>query len=367
MNLTRLQRSISIPTLILLAFLSPLGTSRSIAQAVPSGGRSSGQIEGRFKFVPVPYAGYNRSLGFQVGFLPLVMFNPVATDTLSPSSIAGGLGLYTTNKSWFGMAFARLFLDRDSWRISLAGGAGSTNFQFYVDSPINDFIPYNAGSALAFAEVQRKLMKSLYIGVNYAYIETTTSTELLPITDEAILRGIGLKATFDRRQNLYYPRSELQVNVAYTSFPGAFGNDYVSNKIKVDYTHYFPFRDEQDVLVGRLFVGLGIGDLQFNQQFIVGQGPDIRGYTQGKYRGEYMLAFQGEYRWNFAARWGIVGFGGIATVFESLNPGDDGKLLPGIGTGFRYTIIPDNHMNVGLDIAVGRDDWGLYFRLGEAF
>jgi len=24
-------------------------------------------------------------------------------------------------------------------------------------------------------------------------------------------------------------------------------------------------------------------------------------------------------------------------------------------------------MNVGLDFAVGKDDWGLYFRIGEAF
>jgi len=25
------------------------------------------------------------------------------------------------------------------------------------------------------------------------------------------------------------------------------------------------------------------------------------------------------------------------------------------------------HMNVGMDFAVGKDDWGLYFRIGEAF
>ena len=355
------------PARVYFAFLTVLVFSQCVAQPATPGGGGSKRIEGKFKFVPVPYAGYNRSLGFQVGFLPLVMFNPVAGDTLSPSSTAGGLGLYTTNKSWFGMGFAKIFLDHDSWRITLVGGAGSVNFQFYVDSPINGYVPYNAGSTLVFAELQRKLIRGVYVGVNYAYIATSTSTELLPITDETILRGIGLKATLDRRQNLYYPRSAFHSNVAYTSFPQAFGNEYVSSKIKVDHTHYFPFRDNQDVLVGRLFAGLGIGDLQFNQQFIVGQGPDIRGYTQGKYRGEYMLAVQGEYRWNFAASWGIVGFGGIATIFESLNPGDNGKILPGIGTGFRYTIISDTHMNVGMDIAVGKDDWGLYFRLGEAF
>lgn len=353
--------------LVLLALLSAPGRPESRAQPVPSGGGGSGRIEGDFKFIPVPYASYNRSLGFAVGFLPLAMFNPVSGDTVSPSSIAGGLALYTTNKSYFGMVFSKVFLDADNWRITLAGGVGSINFQFYVDSPVSSYVPYNAGATLAFIELQRKLVKSLYLGVNVAYVETSTSSDEYPIADEAILRGIGLKATMDGRKNFYYPLSGVHVNVAYTAFPLGFGNEYVSNKIQVDYTHYVPLRSERDVLVGRLAAGLGIGDLQFNQQFIVGQGPDIRGYTQGTYRGDYMLALQGEYRWNFSEHWGIVGFAGVATVFESLNPAYDGELLPGIGTGFRYTIIPDNHMNVGLDVAIGKDDWGLYFRLGEAF
>ena len=103
-----------------------------------------------------------------------------------------------------------------------------------------------------------------------------------------------------------------------------------------------------------------------NQQFIVGQ-KDIRGYTQGEFRGNNKLAVQGEYRWNFHERWGAVGFIGLATVFEAINDEDNGRILPGIGCGIRYTAFTDNHMNVGLDIAAGKNDWGLYFRIGEAF
>ena len=114
------------------------------------------------------------------------------------------------------------------------------------------------------------------------------------------------------------------------------------------------------------FSGLGIGDLNFNQQFIVGN-TDIRGYTQGAFRGNYQLALQGEYRYNFENRWGLVGFFGLATIFESINPDDDGTILPGAGVGFRFTADKETHMNVGMDIAAGKDDWGIYFRLGEAF
>ena len=62
-----------------------------------------------------------------------------------------------------------------------------------------------------------------------------------------------------------------------------------------------------------------------------------------------------------------VGFVGVATILDAINDEDSGKLLPGIGIGYRFTVIPEEHFNVGLDVAVGLDDWGLYFRLGEAF
>jgi hypothetical protein len=79
------------------------------------------------------------------------------------------------------------------------------------------------------------------------------------------------------------------------------------------------------------------------------------------------VALQAEYRWNFHRRFGVVGFGGLATIFAAVNEGDDGTLLPAIGTGFRFTADTETHLNVGMDIAVGRGDWGLYFKFGEAF
>ena len=121
------------------------------------------------------------------------------------------------------------------------------------------------------------------------------------------------------------------------------------------------------MIAGRFFAGMGLGDLSFEQQFIVGQRKDIRGYTQGEYRGNYMLALQGEYRWNFHPRLGVVGFAAVATIFDGVNEDDNGKLLPGVGAGFRFTADTETNMNVGMDIAVGLEDWGIYFRLGEAF
>ena len=119
-------------------------------------------------------------------------------------------------------------------------------------------------------------------------------------------------------------------------------------------------------MAARFYSGVGIGDLSFNQQFIVG-GNDIRGYTQGEYRGNNVLAAQLEYRLNLPYRLGLVGFAGVATVLDALNEEDDGRLLPGVGGGFRVTVEKETNFNIGMDVAVGREDWGVYFRLGESF
>lgn len=334
------------------------------AQGLGTGG--NGRIEGKRKIMPIPYVSYDRSLGFSLGAIPMVMFNPSDKDTISPSSLIGLLGFYTTSKSWMLMGFGKFFLREDRWRITTGGGIGTVNYQFYLDSPISSWIPYQSEADFFVFKVERRVHKKLYAGISYVYADVVTDTESLPLTDSLTLHGFGLNLTLDRRDNPYYPRKGFFTTIKYNAFPEFMGNDPRSNKIEIDFNHYLPVRQQTDVLAGRFYAGLGIGELAFNQQFIV-KDPDIRGYTQGAYRGEYLLALQGEYRYNFHKRWGAVGFAGLATVFEAINESDNGKLLPAIGTGIRFRAFPENNFSVGLDVAAGRDDWGIYFQIGEAF
>jgi outer membrane protein assembly factor BamA len=355
----------AVLALTLVALLPAVVHSQGVGAG---GGGTENRIEGSFKFLPIPYVNYDRSIGLQGGALPMAMFNPVKSDTVSPSSIAGGFGMYSTNKTWFLMAFSKLYLAQDDWRVTGAAGTGNVNFQFFVDVPVSAWIPYNTEMTFAFIQLQRRLYKKLYGGVSYVFLDFDTSLEALPDTSlQETLHGIGFDLGFDLRSSVYYPRKGSETTAEYFTYPSAFGNASTSSKLKLEHNHFFSARQNQDVVAGRLFAGVGLGDLSFNQQFIVGQGPDIRGYTQGEYRGNYMLAAHGEYRWNFHPRLGLVGFAAVATVFDAINENDNGKLLPGVGTGFRVTVDEETKMNVGLEIAVGLGDWGIYFRIGESF
>jgi len=330
------------------------------------GGGESSRIDGRAKFMPIPYVNYDRSMGFTLGAVPMLMFNPVEKDSISPSSLIGGVGTYSTSKTWFLMGFGIFYFKEDRWRITAAGGLGTWHFQFFLDYPGAGWIPYQSDANFALVRVERKIYQKLYGGISYVFADVITSTEDLPITDTMNLHGLGLNLSLDQRSNPYYPRSGYYTNLKFNTFPEWFGNEDASQKLEFDYNHYFPIRADKDVIAARLYTGVGLGELSFNQQFIV-QSPNIRGYTQGAYRGNQTLAMQGEYRWNFHQRWGAVGFAGVATVFNAINEDDNGKLLPGVGTGIRFRAFEETNMSVGLDVAAGIGDWGVYFQIGEAF
>ena len=336
------------------------------AQLDSTGGGRGNRIEGKTKFLPLPYLDYSRSLGGAIGAIPMLMFNPVDKDKVSPSSIVGAFGMYTENDTWLGLGFTKLFFKEDTWRITAAGGTGSVNFQFFLKDPLPIEVPYNTAADFALARLERRIWSDLFLGVSYTYTKYDTTTDEVPGTLTNTLHGLGANASFDRRSSVWYPRSGFYTEAKYRTYPGGLGNEFESDVLELEYNHYLPFTEDRDVLALRAYVGAGLGDLTFNQQFIV-SGSDIRGYTQGEYRGNSMLAAQAEYRWNLWGRFGLVGFAGVATVFESFNEDDNGKLLPGVGAGFRFTAEKRTNMNIGLDVAAGNGDWGIYFRLGEAF
>jgi outer membrane protein assembly factor BamA len=327
-------------------------------------GQEKNKDDKNFDFKPVPYLNYSRTGGFAFGAITMAMYRVDKNDTISPESISGLIGAYTTEGNWIAMFFQKFYLKEDTWRVTAAGGIGFVGFQFYLDG-LGDFINYSTNARFIMAKGERKLLNKIYAGLRIARGITETSFENLPSAKETIYNNLGLSLSNDLRNDVYYPTHGSISELMYSFNPEWLKNEFVSQKLEIEYNKYIPVKNS-DVLAFRGKLGLGIGDVAFEQQFIIGN-EDIRGYTQGEYRGNNLAAIQGEYRWNFQERLGLVGFFGIATIWDGINQDDNGKLLPGIGAGFRFNVFPENHMNIGLDAAAGNGDWGIYFRIGEAF
>jgi outer membrane protein assembly factor BamA len=319
-------------------------------------------------FNVMPYINYNRTLDFMFGAIPMMMYKLDKADTISPKSLSGISAVYTTNKSYFIASFNKWYFKEDRWRAQFFLATGNQNAQYFVDDiDTPDFYNYGTKTSIINFSLQRKIIKSLYAGLGYAYAHYDTKYEdNVQPSSVTHTNGLQLIMMYDTRDAVYYPTKGDKVKLRWLSYPTWFGNDVNANKILSEFNKYFPMRNGTDVLAARFSGKFGLGNIAFEQQVTIGN-EDIRGYSEGKYRGDGLMDLQTEYRYNFGKKMGLVGFAGVATIYGSDTESFNWKLYPGAGAGFRYRAFKTEKFNVGLDAAVGKGDWGLYFRIGEAF
>ena len=98
-----------------------------------------------------------------------------------------------------------------------------------------------------------------------------------------------------------------------------------------------------------------------------GINADLRGYAGGRYRDRTMFASQAELRVPLVDRLATNLFGGLGTVAPSLSAIALPDLLPSAGLGLQYLVPGPYRLNVGSDVAWGKNGAAFYLRLGDAF
>lgn len=356
---------------VLLFITICLATTTLYAQKVP--GDSARQRKVRFAAIPI--ITYNRTQSLCFGILASGYYKISQKDTISPSSNTGVMAMYTAEKSSMLFAFHQMYLNRDRWRVRAAIGNMDINFQFYMEDPsisVGDFIDYNTKANFAGIQLQHKVYRRLYAGLTGMYLGSETTYRLSEqfggdSTVTSSMNNIGIILTNDTRNFVNYPLKGVFLNLRNQYYRSWTGSDYNFTRYLVNYNHFFQLsHDESKVLAVRAAFSVASGDVPFEAQTVVGS-EDIRGYSQGRYRGDQVYAFQAEYRWNFYKRLGMVGFLGVATAVDKIKDAFSDNFLPGIGAGLRYRMIPSEKINVGIDVGFGKDDYSITFRIGESF
>ena len=328
----------------------------------------------KVKIAAIPVVNYDPSFGFTLGGLGQLFYNVTQEDTISPSSSTGLFGMYTTNKTYFAAVFQRLYLKEDTWRIMAAAGLGSINFQYWQELPLigGTFIGFNTEATFAMIRIERRVYQQLYAGINSVLSNTATTFDVPDFFPDSLkydkrhMNNLGFLLNYDRRDHQVNPFSGFNLELRTGFYREWMNNSNDFNKLELVYNHYYMIKSERNIIATRVKAAIAAGDVPFQGQNVVGQ-DDIRGYSSGKYRDNQVYAMQAEYRWRFYRKFGMVGFLGFATAVENLGEIPKNELLPGAGVGFRYLMIPRERINVGFDVAVGKDDWGIYFRIGESF
>lgn len=354
--------------IVFFALLSVIMFNYVIAQDVSD----STKTVKKHRAAIIPMINYNNTIGTIFGTIGQMFYKINPQDTISPTSSTGILGIYTTNNSYMVAVYQQLYLDEDNWRIIAALGLGNFNFQCWVGGA-GRFVNYGTGANFALLRVEKKVYKELYFGVEGMLNKSELGFDLPDWIPEQYrstksnLNYLGYLIDYDKREHQMTPYEGYNIAFKNTYYREWMNSTADFQVFDFTYNHFFQIKNERNILATRVKAVIATGDVPFQGQTVVGSGDDLRGYSNGKFRNDELYAIQAEYRWRFYKKFGMVGFAGVASSVKNFDDIFSTEVLPAAGVGIRYMMIAKERINIGIDVAKGKDDWGLTFRIGESF
>jgi hypothetical protein len=366
------------------------------AQEVPEANEGKKKKEKRGAIVAAPLPISSPAIG--TGIVPLVgyIFPMDRNDKVTPPSLVGGTGLITNNGSRALALGGDLYLKRGAYEVRSAFLNGHLNYNFYGTGSVAG----DAGRRLAitqtgkvfFGEGLRRLGWKFYLGprvwVGHSEIAPDLSKsdtdhpnvpELYLLTD---VKAFGVRLQRDSRPNRFYATSgtffDFTTNFFYLTpnFSIGSGTGGTSNSSPGRNTSFQAYRltfnkygslSQKQVLAYNLDLCAVNGEPPFYGECIFGTNNELRGYVAGRYIDRRMFATQLEYRRELPWRFGVTAFGGVGEVAPTVAMFRYRELLPAVGTGLRYNLSTQYHVNLRVDFAQGKNGHTWSMSVGEAF
>jgi hypothetical protein len=346
-------------------------------QRTPNHLDCSTRKRGEFAFAPIPVV--NPTLGDGLAAVVLYMVNlGPCTATPAPSTF-GAMGMKTNNGSWAVGTGANLILLADRLRITVGAGGGTFNYNYYgIGNSAGSngvYLKISQESTAFLIEPKVRLIRKWYVGPRYHIIrntirpdvEATANQPALPESDLNVrTAALGLRVQNDMRDSQFYPTKGALLDQKLDFFNAAFGGRRTYQSELLSYSKYIGF-GQKNVLAMRGSVCAAWGPVPFYDLCALGMSQDLRGYEIGRYRDKRFLAAQVEFRRELFWRFGAVAFMGAGEVGPTFGDFNTANLLPGGGVGLRFLLTKQNHVNLRVDYALGRDSHALYLGVMEAF
>jgi hypothetical protein len=342
------------------------------AVADPAGGK-----RGEFLLAPVPIVNptLENGLFLLVGYLYRIDLD----DRKTPPSVSAVGGFKTSNGSWAGTTVHSLHLGRDRFRILGLFAYSDVNYQFFgIGQGAGDAgrsVELNQAGPVALVEGLVRIRPKWYVGARWQGLKMTVGiggvappdAPAPPAADLGLrTAALGPRFQYDSRENPFYARQGAQVDAVASFFGTAVGGQrsYQQYQAFVNRYHALGARNVLAWHAGGCAIG---GDAPFYDLCLLGKSQDLRGYPVGQYRDRAMVAAQAELRSELWWRIGAAVFAGAGAVAPRLGRLSIGDTLPGAGAGLRFTLAKQNHVNLRVDYAWGRDSSGVYVGVAEAF
>lgn len=337
-------------------------------------------------FMPVPVLGYTQETGFEFGVGTIYSFFMDKADTTNRSSNFFGAASYAT---------------KNMYSFKLKGDAWTSKNKFHLlgeirfkDMPFNFYgIGNNTLQAdedkltqrlMKFTfDVEKTFFKEAYTGISVGYENHRIKDLALggiyhsgfgtATQDGGSVLFLGVSQSYDTRNSNNYPTKGFFGRLSYQYAPPLFGSEsFTGSQIKLNLRNYWLLAPKIVLGAQALYYTIQSNATPFYLMPQLGNDEMMRGYYNGRFRDENLLATQAELRYRFMERLGVVAFAGTGKVFakgDALLAG----FKPNFGVGGRYFFDPAKGLSIRLDYGVGEKRMneerqsGFYISFAEAF
>jgi hypothetical protein len=273
------------------------------------------------------------------------------------------------------------------YELYLAGGTilleGTAKYSLYPDrfygsgnrSATESREDFNARNWRLQLNIQRRWGANLFTGLHLEMfsqkiIETASGGLLaagdIPGSRGGTLSGLGLFGKWDSRDNTFSAGKGTYCALFLNFFAKALGSDFNFTQLTLDARKYFPLNAAQVLAVQGVFKAAW-GDCPFQILPMFGGLNLLRGFYEGRYRDQSMLAVQAEFRRPLWARFGFCGFAGAAQVQDKISRLALKEFHIACGIGLRYKFDRRENLNVRLDVGFAGPSPAFYLTFAEAF
>lgn len=342
----------------------------------------SDSIVSRSSIFVIPHASYQQETSWAPGIAYGYYFK--SKDISRISSISGS-AIYTFRHQFLFNATPKLYFKNNNWYLY-----SNLNFKNYPDyyygiGNSNTGIQQSFTSRILSLTLQPQyaVSKNLYVGpyLSTRFEHVKTDSTFLENKETIYERfgtagwepyseiALGGVMTYDSRDNSFYPAYGSFAKVALSFSVAGAGSTYSQQQISVDLRKYVPLFKSQHILAFQAkFDGIfGANGIPFQMLPTVGGRDVMRGFREGKYRENLLMALQAEYRIPIYKRLKGVVFCTTGDVFDS-NDFKVDKLKFTYGAGLRCRV-NDARVHVRFDIAKNNygDKLQFYITATEAF
>lgn len=376
----------------LLAILLVFVSFQSIAQkSEPDsnsfGGQMASQMErmvNMFEFKnkritasALPGIAYDPESAWEFGFVTGISVKPKDSTMYYRPSSASTYFSYSTN-NWLRAKLSLQYFSANGFYTKIISRFMNTPDTFWGIG--NDDIPIVTSEfTLRNFEFNLQLGKSikniLYLGIN----SDISLVNTLEITDSVLNKsipgyfggtsiGFGPFIRIDTRDNVNYPHKGILIDWGTVFYNSFFKNDYTMQMYTLKFSTFSRLLSDL-ILCTNTSLAVVNGEVPFYKMPQLAGNSYLRGISNRyKYIDDNCFYIQTELRKQLWWRLGGVAFAGVGNNFSDWNDDILHPLKWICGVGGRFSIAPQERLNLRLDIGFGSNsDHGVYMSISEAF